>query len=199
MAVLAVGALGQAERTAAPWQRILVRFGQQARIAQGMAKLGRVLEWLAGIARGQRGQPNLTARRQYPANRLGRCADGIDDVFQLQLDIDRREQVVTHQQRLASRVLVGFQFDLGVELFHHAVTEDENLRARRSLIAVGHDPIGVGVFVDGQGQRRRSQQRQPEQHKNAPQHNGSFSSGYSVRAGRLAVPKNLCEPPTVGV
>jgi len=143
-----------------------------------MAKLGRVLEWLAGIARGQGGQPNLTARRQYPTNRLGRCADGIDDVFQLQLDIHRREQVVTHQQRLARRMFAGFQFDLGIELFHHAVTEDEDLRAGRGLVAVGHDPIGVGVFVDGQGQRRRSQQRQPEQQENAPQHNGRCSSDY---------------------
>ena len=137
-----------------------------------MAQLRRVFQRFGRVQRGQGRQADLAARRQHPADRLVRRADGVLHARQFQLHIDRGEQIVAHHEGFAAGMLAGFQLHLGVELLDHSITEGEHARTRCSLVAVGDHAVGVGVLVDGEGRGRHGQPEQPKSKNGAPQHNG---------------------------
>ncbi|MNZ88647.1 hypothetical protein D3C78_1075440 [compost metagenome] len=186
MAVLAIGALALAVRPAAPGQRIAVWLGQQARIAEGVAELGRVAQRLGWIARCQGQQADLAARRQDPAQRPVRHARGVGDILQAQLDLHRREHLVVHPQGFAAGMLVGIQMHPVVQrIVEHRQRalratagrgELEHPRARAGLVAVGDHAIGVDVLVDGQRADRSGQAEQEGQQEQTGRHDGTLSA-----------------------
>lgn len=168
VAVLAIGALGQAERPAAPGQRIAIEQRLLARVAERVTQLRGVAHRLAGLARRQGRQAHLAARRDHPANRPVGHPNGIARVADPQLDLDRRVEVVAHLQGLATRVLLRLQLHFPFQVLDHPVAEDEHLRPGHGAVGVGHHAIGVGVLVDGQGRSRSCRGEQATEKEKAP-------------------------------
>ncbi|MCY1530519.1 hypothetical protein D9M68_657090 [compost metagenome] len=173
VAVLAVRPLAQAERPAAPGQRVAERHRLQARVAEGVAQSGLVAQRLGRIARSQGRQADVAARRQYPADRPFRRAHGVLRVVHLQLDFHRRIEIVAHLQGFAAGVLLRLQLHLVFQVLDHAVAEHEHLRTRHGAVRVGGHAIGVGVLVDGHGSGRRGGAQQAAEEDQASQHVGS--------------------------
>ncbi|MNZ90968.1 hypothetical protein D3C78_1099400 [compost metagenome] len=173
VAVLAVRPLAQAERPAAPRQRIPEQLRLQAWIAEGVTQFGLVLHGPGRIARRQGGKADGAAWRQDPADRRIRHPHGILRTADAQLDLDRGEQVVAHLQGFAAGVFLRLQLHLVFQMLDHAVAEHEHLRTRHGLVRVGDHAIGVGVLVDGHGRGRPHGGQQATEEDKASQHVGS--------------------------
>src|SRR5690606_18890736 len=161
VAVAPTGALGHAEGTAPPGQRVGDRLGLGAGIAQGIAQPVLIVRG-AGTGRGQGQQADFATGRQHPAHRFGRYAENVSGLGNFQLERHGGVELVLDNESVAPRMLARGYIDLTIDVLDHVVVEMEYLRPFDALVGIGHYAIGIGVFVDGRAEHSWAGEQQGE-------------------------------------